>query len=243
MYKRISLLALATFMTSAAAATAMAADLAPPPPPPAPEIRPSVTDWTGPYLGAVVGGTCIDGEYDRVESGGGTADPDLRGCGFNGGIVGGFNYQISNIVLGLEGDVTFGGKTAKNIVQQDAITPIWTTTLRPRVGFLANNDTLFYVTGAVAWLRSEWKDTGTGQKVKKTHTGYVIGGGIEHALLENVHLRAEYLYQNYNDQSYTFNCGTCGVGGGAGTVTGTTDLGNVHTFRVGMTWNFPVSTW
>jgi len=244
MYKRISLAALAAFMTSATAATAMAADLAPPPPPaPAPQIRSSINDWTGPYLGGVIGGTCMDGTYDRTTSGGASSDPDLRGCGFDGGFVGGYNYQIGQMLFGAEGDFTFGGKTGKNISMQDNLYVDWKSSLRGRLGYISNDDTLFYFTGGVAWLHAKWKDTGTNQSVKNTHTGFVIGGGIEHAMTENIHLRAEYLYSNYNDKDYTFNCSSCGVGGGAGTVTGTTDLGNVHTFRLGVTWNFPVSSW
>ncbi len=240
MCKRISLLALATVMTSIAAASAGAADLAPPPPP-APEIRPSVTDWTGPYIGGVLGGICMDGTYDRSTSGGASSDPDLRGCGLQGGVMAGFNYQFNNIVVGLEGDFVAGGKTGKNISMQDALYVNWMSTLRPRAGFVANDNTLLYVTGGVAWLKAKWKDTGVGESKTNLHTGYVVGGGIEHAVTTNIHVRAEYLYANFNEKDYTFNCATCGAGGGAGTVTGSTDLGDVHTFRIGVRWNLPVN--
>jgi len=271
MCKRLSLLALATFISSAAASTAMAADLAPPPPPaPAPEIRSSITDWTGPYIGAVVGGTCMDTDFNTtttytVSSGGETApaptsnDPALNGCGVSGGILAGFNYQIGNAVMGLEGDFTWGqDKTGDHHDTTSAGDKIgeyynikWQTSLRARAGWLMNNDTLLYVTGGPSWLKGEMQDILTGQKDENTHFGYTIGGGLEHAFTDNIHIRAEYLFSSYKTKDYgPYNCSACVddvAGGDAVNEDSSTiahhSLDAIHTFRVGLTWNFPVSTW
>ncbi len=271
MYKRISLLALATFMTSAAAATAMAADLAPPPPPPAPEIRPSVTDWTGPYLGAVVGGTCMDTNFsttttytvsdpaNEANPAQTNNDPALNGCGLSGGFVGGFNYQIGDAVLGFEGDFSWGqNKTGDHHDTTSAGDKIgeyynvkWRTSLRARAGWLMNNDTLLYVTGGPSWLRGELEDILTSQKDTNTHVGYTVGGGLEHAVTENIHIRAEYMFSSYKTKDYgPYNCTACVddvAGGDAVNENSSTvahhSLDAIHTFRVGLTWNFPVSTW
>ena len=254
MNKRTSLLALAAIMTAFAGKAALAADLAPPPPPPpAPEIRASVSDWTGPYLGAVLGGTCMDTEWDFQQDTDrdGTIDvvtPDLpmNGCGLSGGVLAGFNYQIDNVVLGVEGDWTWGSKTGKHTdiitggVERDHYKIKWQNSLRARVGLLATQNTLFYVTGGVSWLRGRVKET-TPVEISdtRTHLGYVLGGGIEHALTENIHLRAEYLYSSFKKKTY----GPFTDPGPYPTASAKIGLDDVHTFRAGVTWNFPVSTW
>ncbi len=265
MYKRISLLALSAFMVSTAASIAAAADLPPPPPAPAPQIRATAADWTGPYFGGVIGGTCMDtdtavGIVDlTANTPSAPQDPALNGCGVSGGLVGGFNYQFGNVVAGLEGDFTWGSdKTGQHTDVTGAGDLIgeyynvkWMASIRPRVGWLMNDDTLFYVTGGPAWMKGEMEDIITSQKVSKTHFGYAIGGGMEHALTENIHLRAEYMFSSYNKKDYVFTC----PGGGAGCAdpngdgddgyraTARNDMDQFHTFRIGVTWNFPVSAW
>ena len=255
MNKRTSLLALAAIATAFAGKAALAADLAPPPPP-APEIRPSVTDWTGPYLGAVLGGTCMDTKWDLWKDTNGNgiydthwSDLPMNGCGFSGGFVAGFNYQIDSIVLGLEGDWTWGGKTGKSTdldtggsIERDYYKIKWQTSLRARLGLLATEKTLFYLTGGISWLHGMLYETEpVSFSEKKTHRGYVVGGGIEHALTENIHLRAEYLYSSYNKKGY----GPYDDPATAFSPDVKVDMGldNVHAFRAGVTWNFPVSTW
>ncbi len=272
MKKTISLLALAAVASAAAAASASAADLAPPPPPaPAPEIRSSIADWTGPYVGAVVGGTCMDTDFSttttyqvsdaangEVNPAPTSSDPALNGCGVSGGFVYGFNYQFDRAVVGLEGDFTWGGRTGDHHDTTSAGDKIgeyynvkWQTSVRARVGWLSNDDTLFYITGGPSWMRGEMEDILTGQKDANTHFGYVIGGGIEHAVTENIHLRAEYLFSAYKAKTYgPYTCNECvtDVANGdttneSSTTTAREEMNAFHTFRVGLTWNFPVSTW
>ena len=269
MKTNISLLALAAVMSAAAASTASAADLAPPPPP-APEIRTSIADWTGPYVGAVIGGTCMDTNFSTTTTytvsdptnettpAPTNGDPSLNGCGVSGGFIYGFNYQLDRAVVGLEGDFTWGTRTGDHHDTTSAGDKIgeyydikWQTSVRARVGWLANDDTLFYVTGGPSWMRGTMEDILTGQKFSNTHFGYTVGGGIEHALTENIHLRAEYLFSSYKTKDYgPYNCTGCvaDVANGDTTdenssTTAHSSLDAIHTFRVGVSWNFPVSTW
>jgi len=252
MNKRISLLALSAMMGAFATHAASAADLAPPPPPPAPEIRTTVSDWTGPYIGAVLGGTCMDTQmtiYLDLGNDGSINDVfnglPINGCGWSGGLLTGFNYQIDNIVLGLEGDWTWGSRTGKHtdivtppgVIQRDHYKIQWQTSLRARVGVLSTDQTLLYLTGGISWLKGTLKETNPlVVSDSKQHTGYILGGGIEHAFTENLHLRAEYLYGSYGKETYRF------VGGGdAADIR--MGLDHVHTFRVGVSWNFPISQW
>ena len=250
MKKRTSLFALAAIMMMGTAA--QAADLAPPPPP---EIRPSVTDWTGLYLGVVGGGTFMDTDWDLLQDTpvkDGVIDTVTRnlpmnGCGVQGGFMAGFNYQIDNVVLGLEGDWTWGSKTGEyadptnGVVERDHYKIKWQSSLRARLGLLTTDKTLFYLTGGIGWLRGSVVET-TPLALRDTHThlGYVLGGGIEHALTENIHLRAEYLYGSYNTKTYGRFVNPDPTQPDADVRMG---LDSVHTFRAGVSWNFPVSTW
>ncbi len=278
MSKRTSTFALMAIFLASGAGTAMAADLAPPPPPPpAPEIRPVASDWTGPYIGAVAGGVCMESKMNITTyaedwtdaNGNGTIDPgewdgvsvvsndigsfDMNGCGVSGGIVGGFNYQLQNIVLGLEGDFVWGGNVgwhnewqSPTYTQRDRFDVDWMASVRLRAGILMNQNTLLYATGGFGWLRGELStNLAASNAYSNTHTGYVVGGGIEHALTENIHLRAEYLFSSYNNKTY----GRYGAGRATDGLATTNeadvdfDPDQFHTFRIGLTWNFPVSSW
>ena len=92
-----------------AAGSAMAADM------PLRAIAPvSTYDWSGMYIGGVLGGAWATNDI---------ADPGLgilgtligvpviqttNSSGFIGGIEGGSNYQFGNLVVGWEGDITWG---------------------------------------------------------------------------------------------------------------------------------------
>jgi len=256
MKKHASVLALALMMSAFAGSMAQAADLAPPPPP---QIRPAVSDWTGPYLGAVLGGTCKEGDmyWHRDTDRNGSIDQVLggfpvNGCGAIGGVVGGFNYQMDNIVFGVEGDWQWGGKTGEYASINDTTNPTagneedyfkikWEASLRARLGFLTTDKTLLYATGGISWMRGELGTTAPGKAAfRETHTGYIIGGGIEHALTENIHVRAEYLFSSYKSKFYgTF----CSAASCSGVPTDVKYGPDQHTFRLGVTWNFPVSQW
>ena len=106
--KRVSLAASAVVL-SLSALPAFAADLdLPPPPPPMPELRASVTDWTGLYIGGYLGVGCLGAYYIPSVA----DDPNMGGCAGMGGVYGGYNYQVgSSFVVGIEADygATFDG--------------------------------------------------------------------------------------------------------------------------------------
>ena len=102
-------LGLAAVMLTSASAASEGADVSggptyPPPPPPIPFVY----NWTGFYAGAHVGVGWSDGD------GSGSSD-------FIGGGQVGFNYQINQWVLGVEGD--FAGTTIKDSVNAAVVGP------------------------------------------------------------------------------------------------------------------------
>jgi len=226
----LAAIALAASVLSAPV-TAMAADYSAPPPP-EPELRRS--DWTGPYLGGIGTIGCMETHY--IPSSG--PDPDLSGCGYMGGVVAGFNYQIDRWVLGVEGDYSWGGKTSHNLLDAVDYKIDGLGTIRGRVGWLATDETLFYATGGVGWL------TGTidalvgpnsdPESDKRTHFGWLVGGGIEHAFTPNIHARLEYLFGSFNKKVYDLTVpGVCGTPCFADL-----DFEELHMVRLGVTWNF-----
>jgi outer membrane immunogenic protein len=213
-------------------AGALAADLPPPPPPP--EVR---SDWTGPYVGGAIGVTCIETEY--VPSIG--PDPEINGCGFAGGVLGGWNYQFNDFVVGIEGDYMWGGKTGTNHLDAINYSIDGMATVRGRFGWLSG-DTLLYGTAGIGWINGTMRALVGPASLRAhdddTHTGFVVGGGIEHAFSPSVHGRLEYLYGAFNDRKYNLSVATC-----ATPCVVDYKLNQVHMIRAGVTWNFSGLIW
>jgi outer membrane immunogenic protein len=208
------------------AATAIAADLDLPPPP-VEDLRPATYDWSGFYLGAWGGATCIDGTlFDN-----GTAlEWENSGCGWKGGVMGGYNHQFEQWVLGLEADWGMTGDIATNeeLGADFAFSMDQIATFRARMG-IALDDTLLYATGGVAWAKGDLDGiiAATPDHIKGSHWGWSIGGGIEQALNDYIRLRLEYIYTRFNGDSYVEAC--CDV-----------DIPDFddHEFKVGVIWAF-----
>jgi outer membrane immunogenic protein len=164
-------------------------------------------------------------------------DPDLNGCGFVGGVLGGWNYQISDFVIGVEGDIMWGGDNATNHLDAVEYEIDMLSTVRGRLGWLSHSNTLIYGTGGVGWLKGTM-DALVGPfslpgSDTRTHFGFVVGGGIEHAFTENLHGRIEYLYGSFNDKDYDLSVTTCGT-----PCIADLDFEHLHVVRASLTWNF-----
>ncbi len=220
------------------AASALAADLDIPPPP-VEELRPATYDWSGPYVGAFVAGITETATYDVVclpICGSGLRENN--GHGWNGGIKAGWNYQIDNFVMGLEGDWALGGHVARNHEPAEMTDLAFDNiaTLRARAG-MAFDDTLIYATGGVALVDSKFSTTdfptasGFATDDSKWLTGWVIGGGIEHAFTDGLSGSLEYTYMGLPDADYHFE-------NGVNTADITQSFDGVHTIRAGLSYNF-----
>jgi len=162
------------------AGPAMAADMAVRAPVykgPAPVV--AAYNWSGFYIGGTVGGAW--GTFDPTTStvlspvGGGLAATSvtainaagvqsIKPSGWTGGFEVGYNWQISNLVLGVEGDIEsfrLSGSAATGPVVYPCCAPAafnitsnasttWLATVRGRLGVAANN-WLFFVTGGAAF--------------------------------------------------------------------------------------------
>ncbi len=163
-----------------------------PPAAPAPVYSPTPSwSWTGPYAG-------LQGGY-AWSSATITSTPAATMNGWQGGVYGGYNFQMpNNIVVGVEGDVgatsksgTSGGVTVKNP---------WDATLRGRVGY-AFDRFMVYGTGGLAVGGVSAASAGTTET--QTRVGWVIGGGVEASLTDNVTARVEFRHIDLGSGTYS----------------------------------------
>jgi outer membrane immunogenic protein len=183
--------------------TAAAADLARPVPQPyykAPVVAPAFS-WTGLYLGLNGGGGFGRSVWDSTGS-------------FNtsGGLVGGtigYNYQIGQTVVGLEGDIDWAdinGTTNNACALGCKTSDSWLSTVRGRLGYAADRF-MPYITGGAAFGDVKAATPGFAGG-SSDRAGWTLGAGLEFAVAQNWSLKAEYLYVDLGK----FNCGaSCGA--------------------------------
>jgi len=199
------------------ASSAMAADLPTRKAPPAPQVysAPPVFSWTGFYVG-------VNGGW-----GGGTGGKDFGNV--SGGLVGGtvgYNYQIGQFVVGLEGDwdwadLTKSGTNNFGYYKNKADDLV---TVRARAGY-AIDRALLYVTGGYAGVDDKISLPGS-YSSSEWRNGGVIGAGLEYAFTNNISAKAEYLYAPVGSKSYW-----------DGSNYGKSDL-NLSLVRVGLNYKF-----
>lgn len=151
--KRVSIATASAVVLSLTGLPAFAADLdLPPPPSPMPELRQSVSDWTGLYVGAQTGVGCLEANYIPLVG----TDSNMAGCAGMGGVYGGYNYQVgSSFVVGLEADYSASFDGHLFFAPSPGDTNYYLndlTTVRARLGWLANDSTMLFATGGAGWM-------------------------------------------------------------------------------------------
>jgi outer membrane immunogenic protein len=190
-------------------------------------------DWTGFYGGISAGGSFSDsGRFTELAPEaatdvvynltGGVAD--LRNSHeFIGGAQFGYNYQVNQIVWGIEADVSFidysddrfhinpatgvplaGGDTF-GTKEADLL-----GTVRGRLGYLADPQLLIYGTGGLAISDLEYGVSdacvvgvcggGLLEGDKSAGLGWTVGGGWEYAIDSTWSIKGEYLYVRFEGE-------------------------------------------
>jgi outer membrane immunogenic protein len=186
------------------ATAASAADIGAPAPPytPPPAYTATAFNWAGPYIG-VLGGY----GWANFNDGAGTT-----GNGWLAGGYLGYNWQVDSWVYGLEADAMWSGIRGTN-ANVDNLN--YLTTVRGRLGVAVDN-WLFYGTAGAAIAGGT---TNNGASASATHTGWVVGAGVEAALTESVTGRVEYNYVDLNTRGYA---------------NGVTASPNAHVVKIGL---------
>ncbi|MFG1429023.1 outer membrane protein [Roseixanthobacter glucoisosaccharinicivorans] len=214
---------------------ASAADLATKYPVKAVAVVP-VFSWTGFYLGGNVGWGWASNSFNvspfygapYTNYSGGDAN------GFLGGGQIGYNYQFANnIVLGVEADAQWGSISNSSLILSGPfiganVEPEIKTfgTIRARAGY-AMDRWLPYITGGAAWERVSFGNF-YGVDTSTTNWGWTIGGGVEYAFTNNITAKVEYLYANFQGNTYS-------IPSTLGSIN--TDL-DVNTVRLGVNYKF-----
>jgi outer membrane immunogenic protein len=168
---------------------AAAADLGSYTPSPEPSYAPQTGfSWTGPYVGAMIGYG-----WGNSKLNGHNANAD----GVTGGAYAGYNFAISNFLLGVEGDATASGMEGKN--SGFTVSNPWDATLRARAGVTIDR-VLLYGTGGVAFGDVKVKNGASSDS--NTETGWTAGVGAEAAITNNVIGRVEYRYTDLGSDNF-----------------------------------------
>jgi outer membrane immunogenic protein len=187
-------------------------------------------NWTGFYAGAHLG-------YGWGEKG--IVDPfifknpiDAHGDvdGILGGLQLGYNHQINQFVLGIEGDFSWadvsGSFTCSAAGTVCTIKADWFATLTGRAGWTVDR-ALLYVKGGAAWAHDKITTT-TPLSGSHTMSGWIIGGGVEYAFNRNWSGKIEYNYMDFGTETVTL-CTPCNPA----------DLSqHIHAIKFGVNYRF-----
>jgi outer membrane immunogenic protein len=202
-------------LAALAAAPSMAADLQRPVMKAPPMMAPQFS-WTGFYIGPHIGGAWTQKDWSQTGPAGFLANgpnaASYNATNFIGGGQIGYNMQFSNWLIGIEGDVSWGG--GRTFGSAQTRTPSWTSntdvnwiaTLTGRLG-LALDRVLLYVKGGGAWVGEDQSQTFNGPQVasfSETRGGWTVGGGVEYAFVGNWSAKAEYAYLDFGTRNAQF---------------------------------------
>ena len=225
--------AVATVLLSA---PALAADMAVKAHPPA---IPAAYSWTGCYIGAEGGGAWGRSRHDDLATG----LPDTPYFNVNGGLIGGevgCNYQFApRWVIGAEADASWANLSGNTNDTGIVGTPTfvsttkehWLATERLRIGPNWDRLWLYGTVGlAQASIEGDVFNNFVPAVFQRTQTeyGWTAGLGLEYALIQNLSVKAEYLYVKLDNKAYLFPL--------ADSRAALNFSENI--FRVGLNWHF-----
>lgn len=146
----------------------------------------------------------------------------------------GYNMQMDNMVLGVEGDLSWANLSGSRsngagVVFQSNIN--WLGTLRGRLGIDLDPVLLYATAGLAAGSLTTTLDVPGATAYSATHVGFAVGAGAEAMVTEDVSLKAEYLYVDLGTRDIP--TGSLFAGSTANTAHPT-----AHLFRVGANFHF-----
>jgi outer membrane immunogenic protein len=227
-------------------------------------------DWSGIYIGGVIGGA-----WGRTD----TSDPGLgligtlinvpviqttTSSGFIGGIEGGDRYQFGKLVIGWEADMVWGnlnGTSNTNFgpvfapgifTRSINIDNKWTGTATSSVG-IAHDRWLVYGKAGVAWTHNDYTDnwavvgvplfTGTGSTNNSSQVGWTVGTGVEWAIWNNWSIKAEYDYLDFGNKTVAINGAILPGIVNFPASFGMENTQHINQFKAGLNWHIMPNIW
>jgi outer membrane immunogenic protein len=202
-------------------------------------VEPAPFDWTGPYVGLNAGASFFKEDLELSDNFVPSVSDDGTDTNVTFGVQAGYNFQSDNLLLGVEGDFNYLDAGEDLLLVGKGISSWesdhdWFATIRARAG-LVSDQTLFYITGGVAFLDADYEleRSVIGPVVTASAddvlVGWTIGGGIGHAFSEDWSVKIEYLYADFESVDETVIDFV--------TVTGSADP-SLHVVRAGLNYHF-----
>jgi outer membrane immunogenic protein len=183
-------------------------------------VPPPVYNWTGIYFGGHVGGGWADQGATTLAPGSaafpiGSVQAKNNLSGFLGGVQAGFNWQASNLVLGVEGEYSWADVHG-TATSASPVLPGFTSTVTAkdkdyalatgRLGYAADN-WLFFAKGGGAWAQTSSSGTGflasgavfDTTTASATRSGWVVGAGVEWGFAPNWSAKLEYNHMDFGN--------------------------------------------
>lgn len=163
-------------------------------------------DWTGAYAGLDIGWSWLDPNPDTAGN-----DVQANSDGVSGGLYLGYNWQVNQIVFGLEAD--------GQLTDLEATTPCgnptytcnagsdWNASIRARLGFAADRFLVYGTGGYAVADYNGYTDDNLGARFSDSVTlqGWTIGGGLEYAWTDNVLVRVEYRHSEFGGETMDYD--------------------------------------
>lgn len=204
--------------------------------------------WSGFYAGVSAGAifsqTQLYSQHRFFLSGSSPYSHDINTANFLPGVQAGYNHQFqSGLVLGGEAEFSYpnnnGQFTEKfqNQFDKFSYNNRLQGSLRTRLGFALDRFLPYLAVGvSFADTKFQYTDEVNDRYVNENvQVGWMLGGGLEYALIDKLSLRGEYLYTDYGRPSYTAIPTVVGVFDPAGVAR--TDLVS-HSVRLALNYHF-----
>jgi outer membrane immunogenic protein len=212
-------------------------------------------NWTGFYLGIHAG--YADGSVDWIDSDTPEESSDSRTApfasqkqtGIIGGLQGGYNYQWHSLVVGAEGEFSYGDITARDSLAQPEsdildyfkVRTNWEGTIAGRVGF-AWRKWLLYGKGGGAFAHTDFTLDHNGDKFRADETRFapMVGVGLEYMINCNWSAKLEFQHDFFGKEAIDgTNVELIDSTGGGGPEKETYDIDMTHnTVRFGLNYKF-----
>jgi outer membrane immunogenic protein len=223
----------------------------------APLVAPIPYTWSGFYVGGQVGGGWF---ANQVTNGPNPADGTVNfppgfvhntanGSGWLGGGYAGFNYQINQFVVGIDGDYSWAnltagtsdiGPTGFTNISKDTVK--WIATVTGRLGYAVNNWMFF---GKAGWAWAGFSGSSATFNVAGTNTnnntnaesrnGWTLGTGLEWGFAPHWSTKIEYDYVKFMTSNYNNTDTTVG---GVVTFPGRSATSSLSMVKLGVAYRF-----